>query len=280
MQNQVRHLRVWIALTTFVCGSSHVAVADDAREDGRVYLVGMGPGDPELLTIKARNVLKEADRIYCFGYLKQEVAPFARPDALTVASPLLMARYRSSDPEKLQGEQRKKALESAEESAKFVRRVQELVASGKTVAIATAGDPTIFCPWSWVMHELADSNPAIVPGLSSFNAASAALKRSITAKGGAVLLSSGDNLGTADKDGRLKMTLVFFTHRTKIHQLVHRLLDCYPKDTPLAIVCEASYDRQQVVWSTLGTITETLEKRQLPHLYLVYVGDGLAKPTK
>ena len=281
-KNRLKYLFLLAAFVPFGCGSlrvavAQVAVADDPRPEGGVYLIGMGPGAPDLLTIKARNILKKADRVYCFDFLEHEVARFVGSDALTVASPLLRGKHHMSDLGGLEGEKRKRALKSIAESERFVRHVQKLVAQGKTVAIAAAGDPTIFCPWSWVMDELGGSNFSVVPGLSSFNAANAALEQSITTKGGAVLISSGQHLGTADENGRLAMPLVFFTHRTKIDQLIERLLDRYRPDTPLAIVAEASYAGEQVIHSTLGKITKMLETRQLPKLYLLYVGDALQK---
>ena len=94
-----------------------------------------------------------------------------------------------------------------------------------------------------------------------------------------MLISAGEDLGTPDKDGRLKTTLVLFTHRAKLTELVPRLLGRYPADTPVAVVCEASYPTQRVVWATLGTVLEKTAGQRLPHLYLVYVGDGLKAPA-
>ena len=66
--------------------------ADAPPPQGKVYLVGMGPGDAELVTLKAARVLKDADCVFCFSYLKDEVARYAPPEKITVASPLLMGR--------------------------------------------------------------------------------------------------------------------------------------------------------------------------------------------
>jgi precorrin-4 methylase len=105
------------------------------------------------------------------------------------------------------------------------------------------------------------------------------LKPSLTCRGGAILLSAGDNLGSADESGRLRTTLVVFTHRVKIQDLVPRLAARYPSDTPIALVCEASYPSEQTIAGTLATILEKLRNQKLPHLYLVYVGDNVAPAT-
>src|SRR5215467_2336379 len=60
---------------------------------GLIYLVGLGPGDTELVILKAARLLKDAYRVYCFEFLREEVARFARPEALTVVSQLLMGRH-------------------------------------------------------------------------------------------------------------------------------------------------------------------------------------------
>ena len=164
------------------------------------------------------------------------------------------------------------------EMAKFVPHIREMVAAGKTVAFADAGDPTIYCPWTWITDEFADLDPIVIPGLSSFNAANAALKQSMTKNGGSILLSPGDDLGSPDAHGRLTTMLVLFTHKIKFKELLRRLQSRYPADTPMAIVCEASYDRQRVVFGTLGTIRDKVSDGDLPHLYLVYAGDGLTPP--
>ncbi len=273
------HLFYFIMLSVVVCSGLPAVAADPPSLHGMVYLVGMGPGDAELVTFKAAKALKDADCVFCFRYLKDEVARYAPPAKITVASPLLMGRVCGRNPAELPPEMRKELAQSKEELAPFTAKVRNLVAAGKTVVFADAGDPTVYCPWSWVTEEFADLQPAVVPGLSSFNAGNAALEQSITRNSGSVLISAGEDLGTPDKDGRLKMTLVLFTHRAKLTELAPRLLARYPADTPVAVVCEASYPTQHVVWATLGTILEKIGGQRLPHLYLVYVGDGLKPPT-
>jgi len=239
----------------------------------------MGPGDAELVTFKAANVLRGADSVFCFCYLKDEVARYASPAKITVASPLLMGRVCSRNPAELPPERRTEWEQSKVELTQFVTKVRNLVTTGKTVVIADAGDPAVYCPWSWVTDEFADLQPTVVPGLSSFSAANAALRQSITQCSGSVLISGGVDLGTPDKGGRLKRTLVLFTYHAKLNDLVPQLRARYVADTPVAVVCEASYPTQRVVWGTLGTILERTASVLLPHLYLVYVGDSLKVPS-
>ena len=170
-----------IVLSMIVYPGFPAVAADRPAARGKVYLVGMGPGDADLVTFKAAQVLKDADSVFCFRYLKDEVARYAPPAKISVASPLLMARVCGRKPAKLAaGNAPRKWKRATKNSRQFAAKVRSLVAAGKTVVFADAGDPTVYCPWSWVTEEFADLQPVVVPGLSSFNAANAALKQSIT----------------------------------------------------------------------------------------------------
>ena len=242
---------------------------------GHVYLVGTGPGDPDLITVKAAQILRQADLVLCYSWMKDELAPFVRPGVVEVApSSLRGGRYLGQKPEELTGDERARAESSNQALAKLKARIKRLMAEGKTVVFADNGDPMIFSPWGWVPQHLAEFDPVVIPGLSSFNAGNAALKRMVAGLG-FVTISSGLELGTPDEHGRLAGTIVFFTHRRKLPELLPKLKDRYPADTPLAIVCEVSYPGQRVIRGTIGTILNVLGKEKLPHLYLLYVGDGI-----
>jgi precorrin-4/cobalt-precorrin-4 C11-methyltransferase len=265
----------WAMVALLTCVMSGAAA--DRAPPGKLYLVGIGPGDAELVTLKAARILGKADCVFCFPYLKNEVTRYARPEIVSVASPLLMGKFVGKAAAVLPPELREKMSASQAEMARFVPRVRQLVAAGKTVAFADAGDPTLFCPWTWIRETFADLSPEVVPGLSSFNAANAAVEPTMTCCGGAMLLSSGDNLGSPDERGRLQTTLVIFTHRMKVQDLVPRLAARYPGDTPIALVCEASYPTQRTIVGTLATIQDKLRTTTLPHLYLIYVGDKVGQ---
>lgn len=245
---------------------------------GRVYLVGTGPGDPGLISVKAAQLLRQADVVFCYSWMKDEIAGFVQPGVVQIASPLLMGgQYCGAKPADFEGEVRDRVVRTNEELAKLQRRVKELLAAGKTVVFADNGDPLLFSPWGWIPQHLADCRPTVVPGISSFNAANAALQQGVVGLG-SLIISSGTELGNADAERRLRSTLVLFTQRAKLDELLPKLQARYAADTPIAIVCDASYPAERVIRGTLGTIRDKLGGEKLPQLYLVYVGDGIAAP--
>lgn len=277
----LRDLPPPVAATTAPAGVSVPAgLAPEKKSRGGIHLVGMGPGDAELVTLKAARILKQADRVYCFDYLKDEVARYVPAERLTVVPFMLLGKLVGQSEKDVPAKLREQVRQSETEMSRFVPEVRKMVAAGKTLAFADAGDPTVYCPWSWVLERFADLSPTVVPGLSSFNAGNAALRQSITRHSGSILLTTGDNLGTPDENGRLKTTLVIFTMRAKVHDVVPRLAARYPADTPIAVVCEASYKTEKVIVATLATILAKLENEKLPHLYLIYAGDGLSALPK
>jgi tungstate transport system substrate-binding protein len=246
-----------------------------------VYLVGTGPGDPELISRKAADVLQSADLVFCYSWMKDELAPFVRPGVVEVASSQLRGgRSFRPRPGETSEEARERVARARQALAELKARIKKLVGEGKVVAFADNGDPSLFSPWGWLPEQLAELDLVVVPGISSFNAGNAALRQNVSC-GGTVIISSGGELGTPDENGRLAGVIVFFTHRTKLDQLLPQLESRYPADTPVAIVCDVSYPNEKVVRGTLGSILDVLAGEKLPHLYLFYVGDGLAEgPVK
>jgi precorrin-4 methylase len=234
----------------------------------------LGPGDGELITLKAARLLRDAYRVYCFEFLRDEVARFARPEALAVVSPLLMGRHVVPAADGSSPELRAGTDQAALARADFVSQVRAMVNAGGTVVFADSGDPTLYSPWFWTDRAFADLPLHVVPGVSSFNAANAVLHLSLTL-GSEMLLSAGDGPTDAGDQCGLPTTRAIFTHRAKARDVLPQLAARYPLDTPVALVCEASRSSQEVIIGTVGTVLDQINGRELPHLYLIYVGEGL-----
>jgi precorrin-4 methylase len=249
---------------------------------GKFYLVGVGPGDPDLATLRALKVMEKADVIFAgkricdrFGdYLKgkkviagyHRLFPFYGKDCATL-TPAEKARERMS------------CEEYHRKQAEFSAMVRAAVSQGKTVAMLDSGDPLVYGPCSWVLTELRDLDTEVVPGLSCFNAANAALRAGVTEgkTSHSVILASGWSVEEMAVHGS---TMVLFTMRTEFKKFIDNLAKYYPSDTPVGIVFSAGYaEKEKVVRATLGTILDTVGEGRLPFEYLLYVGDFLADST-
>jgi precorrin-2/cobalt-factor-2 C20-methyltransferase len=137
---------------------------------GKVSLVGVGPGDPELLTRKAERVLREADVVYHPG--RDHHSGFA----IRIVRPLLSPRT----------EVHAAAVEMSEAGDRYEKLAAELAAealAGRRVAFITEGDPLVYSTASRLLVILKTTWPnvpvEIVPGVSSLTAAAAAAGQSL-----------------------------------------------------------------------------------------------------
>ncbi|MDN5043819.1 SAM-dependent methyltransferase, partial [Aliarcobacter butzleri] len=169
---------------------------------------------------------------------------------------------------------KKEELEQLKTETK--RIVLEGYKAGKKIVLIENGDPTVYGPQISFFKEFKELSPKIIPGMSSFNAANAALQTAII---GGTKDASGVTLTIGNDKNKLisalvdsKSTLVFFMDR-EFDKFIDYLNTLYPKDTGIAIVIDAgSKDKQRVIIATLGTIKEKVTEK-LPFNHLVYVGN-------
>jgi len=134
---------------------------------GILYGVGVGPGDPELLTLKAQRILSRADVIAVPDKGAGEKTALNIIGALAEGKPLLYcAAPMVRDPEQLEAAYTENA-----------RKIAALLDEGKTVAFITLGDPSVYSTYLYTHRRvLAMGYEAkIIPGVPSFCAAAAAL---------------------------------------------------------------------------------------------------------
>ncbi len=137
---------------------------------GRLYGIGVGPGDPELITLKALNCIKKSDIIILPAEPKEECYAFQIVKAIypeihekeIVCLPFLMIK----DKEQL-----------AASHNQIYKSIQTFLEKGKTIAFLTIGDPTVYSTYSYIhKRELSKSgNAFIISGVPSFCAAAASL---------------------------------------------------------------------------------------------------------
>jgi precorrin-4 methylase len=252
----------------------------DTKESPKFYLVGVGPGDPDLITLRAIEAIERADVLFCFESFRDKFGSYLQGKQVHYGFWRLFPYY-GQDPAQLEGEARRRCEQVARKRNEFIGMIRRAIAEGKTVAILDSGDPLIYGPYAWCLEEFADLDPVVVPGLSCFNAANAALGRGITTSENtkSVILTAADWPGKTDTIPRLsihKSTMVLFTMRTEFREFIRKLSINYPPETPVAVVKHAGYaEKEEVIQGTLSTILDRMGDERLPFEYLIYVGDFL-----
>ncbi|MEE9905137.1 MAG: hypothetical protein K4305_06915 [Chlorobium sp.] len=269
---------------------------------GHLFLVSTGTGDLDNMTIRAHKVITQADIVFT---MQPEGADKRYGDLLKgkklypAGHGLFWKRDRAeNDNRKADGkaeraakhakgkegdkdkDNRRRHEDPAKLEAQARKVIREAVGAGRNVVVLDNGDPLVYGPHSGYLKEFEDLKPIVVPGISSFNAANAALQRGVIGgEGRAVILtSSKGGAGNSDHVKKLaesRSSMVFFMNRS-IPELVAELKTSYPGDTPIAIVADAGFRKEEkVIKATLDTIVGQLGPDKLPFAHLVYVGDFL-----
>ncbi|MCP4024045.1 MAG: precorrin-2 C(20)-methyltransferase [Desulfobacteraceae bacterium] len=154
---------------------------------GKLYGVGVGPGDPELITVKAVRVIKAADIIFTAGSPKNNYSL-----AVEIAAPYIMDNTKvvkldfpmTKDEKAVE----KAWLYNAGEIAKVLKQ-------GKTAVFLTLGDPTTYSTFGYVLKKMKcimpEADIETVPGITSFHAAAARLNRILVEAEESLLITSG-----------------------------------------------------------------------------------------
>jgi precorrin-4 methylase len=250
------------------------------QQSTHFYLVGLGPGDADLMTLRAVKTIEKADVIFCSPRWSEKLGKYLEGKKVYHDYWRLFPYY-GRDPSEFEGEERRRCEEYHRKRDEFTSLVRKAVAEGKTVAMLDGGDPLVYGPCAWALEEFEDLNPVVVPGVSCFNAANAALRRGVTTsdRTKSVVLTAADWLGkedTIEKMSAQRTTMVLFTMRTEFREFIDKLSINYSPGTPIAIVKHAGYaDKEEVIESTLGEILDNIDEENLPFEYLIYVGDFL-----
>ncbi len=233
----------------------------------QVYFIGAGPGDPELLTIRAKRIIERADVIiYADSLVNPEVCAFAREKAE-------IHRSASLTLEEITG-----IILSAAKQGKVVARLQ-------------SGDPSIYGAIQEQMAALDERGIAyeIIPGVSSLFAAAASLKTELTTPGlsQTVIITRMEGRTPVPDSESLKSlaahqaSMAIFLSASLIEGVVAELLaGGYHPDTPAAIVYRASWEDEIVVRTTLNNLAEQVRASGIRKQALILVGAFLNSKEK
>jgi precorrin-4/cobalt-precorrin-4 C11-methyltransferase len=251
----------------------------------QLFLVGVGNGDPDNITLRAMNTIKDSDIIFCSKRIQDKFPVLLHGKEIHDPGFGLFAIY-GKTAEHAKKNKRFNYEEKIKQLNEITKIIRTAVTQGKVVAVLDSGDPTIYGPNMWYLEAFEDLDPEVIPGISCFNSANAALRKGVTSgkTTHSVILTA--SFGREDYDGpdsieelsRHQATLTFFTMFLDLEKVVEKLRKHYPPHTPMAIVCYAGYkDKENIIYGTLDTIVEKTKGEKLPFEHLIYVGDFLTK---
>ena len=230
--------------------------------DGKVYIIGAGPGDPELLTLKAKRIIDEADVIiYADSLVPAEIAGYAKPGATVYGS-------------------KEMAL------PEIMQVTLQAVSEGKTVARIQSGDPSLYGATLEQMRilEREGVDYEIIPGVSAAFAAAAVLKSELTVPEvsqtvimtraeGRVPMPEGEDLVGLARHGS---TLIIFLSVTRMFRIANQLQEAgYPADTPVAVAYRVGWPDQQIIRGTLTDIAQKVRDAKITLQALIIVGKAV-----
>jgi len=235
----------------------HLAEAPGA---GRVDLVGAGPGDPELLTLKARKLLDRADVVIHDRLVPGAILELARREAILIA-----VGKEGFGPSTPQSEINRLMIEHAAQGAHVVR--------------LKGGDPSVFGRLDEETEALdaAGIDWAVVPGITAASASAAALGQSLTRRGrnaSARLVTGHDMQGYAEQDWQAlarpgAVAAVYMGKRASRFIQGRMLMHGASPDTPVSVVENASRPDQRILRATLASLPQVVADLAGPAVLLL-----------
>ncbi len=227
----------------------------------RVYIIGAGPGDPKLLTLRAAELIERCPVVLYTGSLvPHEVLARARPDARVLDS-------------------------SGMTLDEIIAVIVAARDAGHDVARVHTGDPLVFGSTAEQMRRLQalEIPYEVVPGVSSFTAAAAVLGRELTLPElcQTVILSRAEGRtpmpeGEALADlARHRATLALFLSITLLKEVTEDLIPAYGADCPVAVVHKATCPDQKIVTGTLADIRAKVKAAGIRSQAMILVGPVL-----
>ena len=237
---------------------------------GRCTLVGAGPGDPELLTIKALKAIQNATVLFVDDLVNSEIVAFAPADARIV--------YVG----------KRGGCKSTPQA--FIEKLMLMaVSEGENVVRLKGGDPFIFGRGGEEVEHLqaAGIEVTVINGITAGLAAVTSLGVPLTHRDhahGVMFLTGHARPGKAATDwamlaataGQARLTMVIYMGVTGSQVIETQLLQGLPGGTPVAIIENASLPAQRHAVATLSTLRATIAREQLKSPCVIVVGDVLA----
>ena len=224
-----------------------------------VYFIGAGPGDVDLITVKGRDILSKADIvIYAGSLVSKEHISFCKE----------------------QVEVHNSASMTLEQ---VIEVMKEGEAKGKIIVRLHTGDPAIYGAIKEQMDELdkLDIKYAVIPGVSSFTAAAAAIQKEFTLPSvtQTVILTRVEGRTPVPEGERLERlaeigaSMAIFLSISMIDKVVDKLRKGYGRNVPIAVVERATWEDERSIIGTLDDICEKVKAANITKCAQILVGD-------
>ncbi len=229
-----------------------------------VYFIGAGPGDPELLTLKAQRLIAACPVCLYAGSLVPEAVVAGAPEGALVKDTAPMTLD------------------------EIIAEIEAAHARGQDVARVHSGDPSLYGAIAEQIRRLKALRIPyeIVPGVPAYAAAAAALGQELTVPevSQTVILTrtamkssampEGEDLDTL---GRSKATLAIHLSIRNLLEIERRLTPHYGPDCPVVVAYRVGWPDEQFLRGTLATIRDQVREAKLTRTALIFVGHALAQ---
>jgi precorrin-4/cobalt-precorrin-4 C11-methyltransferase len=226
-----------------------------------VYFIGAGPGDPDLITVRGRKLIGRCQVcLYAGSLVPAEVVAAAPPEALVIDTAALHLDQ-------------------------IIGHMANAHAGGQDVARVHSGDPSLYGAIAEQMRCLdeRDIPYEVVPGVSSFTAAAAALKLELTPAGAnqtVILTRAPGRTGLPENEqlaelARHRVALVLFLSAAQVPAVVAALTPDYGPDAPVVVAYRVSWPDQKLLRCTLATLAEAMKTEQIQLTALILIGPML-----
>lgn len=228
-----------------------------------VYFIGAGPGDPELLTLKAARLIGECPVcLYAGSLVPEQVVAIAPKDARVLdTAPMTLDETHAE-------------IVAAHEKGKHVARVH-------------SGDPSLYGAIAEQIRRLRQDNIdyQIIPGVPAYTAAAAALGQELTIPEVAqsIVLTRMSMKSTSMPAGetlenfaRTGTTLAIHLGIRALREIERQLIPFYGEDCPVAVIYRVGWPDQQIIRGTLATVREKVREAKITRTALILIGPALS----
>ena len=238
-----------------------IAIENGYLRQGHIEIVGAGPGDPDLISVRGRQMLEKADLILYAGSLVPRELTFCAKPGATV---------------------RNSASMDLEEQFALMKKFYD---EGKFIVRLHTGDPCIYGAIQEQMNYFDQHHMSyhITPGISSFQAAAAALKSQFTIpeKVQSIILTRGEGRTPMPEREQLHLlarsqsTMCIFLSAGIAEQVQEELLQEYPETTPVAVCYHLTWKDERIYRGELKNLAKIVKENNLTLTTMIVVGEAI-----